>query len=77
MDAGTVWEVRNDCRIRVGEPPRGMFSKHMASISCALFAKTQRRLAVRADILGSLRDLHRVAKAAAVVNPSGTHSGSL
>ena len=51
MDAGLVGEVRNDCRIHVGESPRGMFSKHMATASGAPFAKTQRRLAVRADVL--------------------------
>lgn len=73
MDGGLVGEVRNDCRIHVGESLRGMFSKDMVSISCALFAITQRRLAVRADVLGSLHDLHHVAKAAAVVNLSGAH----
>jgi hypothetical protein len=72
-----VGEVRNDYRIYLGVSPRGMFSKDMTSISCAPFAITQRRLAVRADDLGSLRELHRVEKSAAVLNLSGTHGGSL
>jgi len=60
MDAGVVGEVRDDCRIHVGEPPRGMFGEDVATTSCAPLALTQRRLAVRADILGSLCYLHRV-----------------
>ena len=60
MDAGLVGEVRNDCRIYVGESPRRMFRKDVATTSCAPLTITQRRRAVRADVLGSLYDLHRV-----------------
>ena len=59
MDAGVVRKVRNDCRIDVGESPAGMLGEDVASTGLTPFAITERCLVVRADVVGSLRELYR------------------
>src|SRR5258705_8002994 len=59
MNAGAIWEVRNDRCIYIGEPHTRMLGEHMASACPAPFAITVRRLVVRADIVCAPRDLHR------------------